>query len=265
MLKDYDAHATLASSDVEQAKQWFRDKLGWQPSRELEGYARYDFGPSAFAVYASPSAGTAKNTVLYWLVDDAAATVASLRDRGLTFEEYEYGDFKTVNGVMTDPDGNHTAWFKDVDGNIISIIDTSDPAAEGQSNQVGAMIASSDLERSKAWYAKVGGYEPLFEAGGEVVGYRSGKTTFNVYRTQFAGTARNTVMGYGVLDIRAEMADLRSRGVTFEDYDMGDAKTENGLLVDTDGTTNAWFKDPDGNVLGLQGPEGMPPGWDVGG
>ena len=51
------------------------------------------------------------------------------------------------------------------------------------------------------------------------------------------------------------MADLRSRGVTFEDYDFGDAKTVEGLLVDSDGTTNAWFKDPDGNILGLQGPE----------
>jgi hypothetical protein len=58
-----------------------------------------------------------------------------------------------------------------------------------------------------------------------------------------------------VPDIRAEMADLRARGVVFEDYDFGDARTEDGLLVDADGTTNAWFKDPDGNVLGLHGPD----------
>jgi len=260
MLKDYDLHATLASSDVERAKRWYADKLGWKPTRELPAYARYDFGPSAFGIYESPNAGTAQNTVLYWLVDDASAEVRRLRERGLSFEDYDFGDFRTVDGVMTDPDGNRTAWFKDGDGNIISILDTSDPMAEGNTNEVGAMIASSDLERSKAWYAKVGGYEPLFEAGGQVVGYRSGKTTFNVYLTQFAGTARNTVAGYAVPDIRAEMADLRSRGVTFDDYDMGDAKTVDGLLVDTDGTTNAWFKDPDGNVLGLQGPEGIPPG-----
>lgn len=256
MLKDHDLHATLASSDVERAKRWYADKLGWRPARELPGYARYDFGPSAFAIYESPSAGTAKNTVLYWLVKDAKAEVGRLRERGLAFEDYDFGDYRTVDGVMTDPDGNSTAWFKDADDNIVSILDTADPMAEGQVNQVGAMIASSDIERSKAWYARIGGYEPLFEAGGQVVGYRSGKTTFNVYVTQFAGTARNTVAGYAVPDIRAEMADLRGRGVTFEDYDLGDAKTVDGLLVDTDGTTNAWFKDPDGNILGLQGPEG---------
>jgi catechol 2,3-dioxygenase-like lactoylglutathione lyase family enzyme len=259
MLKDYDLHATLASSDVERAKRWYAEKLGWQPSRELPGYARYDFGPSAFAIYKSPSAGTAQNTVLYWLVKDAKAEVARLRDRGLMFEDYDFGDYRTVDGVMTDPDGNSNAWFKDSDGNIVSILDTADPLAEGQENRVGAMIASSDIERSKAWYARIGGYEPLFQAEGQVVGYLSGKTTFNVYVTQFAGTARNTVAGYAVPDIRAEMADLRARGATFEDYDLGGAKTVDGLLVDTDGTTNAWFKDPDGNILGLQGPGGPSP------
>ena len=256
MLKDYDLHATLASTDVDRAKQWYADKLGWKPARELEGYARYDFGPSAFVVYESPSAGTAKNTVLFWLVDSVPAEVKRLRDRGLTFEDYDFGEYRTVDGVMTDPNGNHTAWFKDADGNIISIIDAAEST---EKDVVGPMIASSDLDRSKRWYAKVGGYEPLWEVDGQVLGYRSGKTTFNVYKTDFAGTARNTVAGFGPPDIRAEMADLRARGVTFDEYDMGNARTVDGLLVDTDGTTNAWFKDPDGNVLGLQGPEGMPP------
>jgi catechol 2,3-dioxygenase-like lactoylglutathione lyase family enzyme len=257
MLKDYDMHATLASSDTGRAKQWFADKLGWAPTKELEGYLKYEVGPTAFSVFETPSAGTAKNTVLFWIVADAAAEVRRLRDRGVVFEEYDFGDFKTVEGVMTDPEGNHTAWFKDADGNILSILDSPEAMA---TNVVGAMIASSDLDRSKDWYRKVGGYEPLWEYPGVVVGYRSGVSTFNVYKTEFAGTAQNTVAAFGVPDIRAEMADLRGRGVVFEDYDFGDAKTVDGLLVDTDGTTNAWFKDPDGNVLGIQGPEGLSEG-----
>lgn len=257
MLKGYDLHATLASSDVERAKRWYAEKLGWEPTKEMPGYAKYEFGPSAFAVYESPNAGTAKNTVLFWLVESVAAEVARLRERGLTFEEYDFGDYKTVDGVMTDPGGNHTAWFKDSDGNIVSLVDT--PDAQGNVDQVGAMIASSDLERSKRWYAQVGGYEPLWEEGGQVIGYASGQTTFNIYLTQFAGTAQNTVGGYGVPDLRAEMADLRARGATFEEYDIGTAKTVDGFLLDFDGTTNAWFKDPDGNVLGLQGPDEAPP------
>ena len=254
MLKDYDLHATLATSDAERAKAWYAEKLGWKPAKEFPGYLRYDFGPSAFAVYESPSAGTAKNTVLYWIVESVQDEVRRLREHGLEFEAYDFGDYRTVDGVMTDPSGNHTAWFKDADGNIVSLIDSAEAEAR---NVVGAMIATTDLERSKSWYAKVGGYEPVWEIPNVVVGYRSGKTQFNVYVTEFAGTARNTVAGYLVPDIRAEMADLRSRGVTFEDYDFGEAKTVDGLLVDTDGTTNAWFKDPDGNILGLQGPEGL--------
>jgi catechol 2,3-dioxygenase-like lactoylglutathione lyase family enzyme len=252
MLKDYDMHATLASSDTQRARQWYAEKLGWEPAKELPGFLRYELGPSAFSVFETPSAGTAQNTVLFWLVDNVPSEVRRLRDRGVTFEEYDFGEIKTVDGVMTDPGGNHTAWFKDADGNIVSLVDASDTP---DSNVVGAMIASSDLDQSKRWYAQVGGYEPLFEEGGQVVGYRSGGTIFNVYRTDFAGTAESTVAALAVPDIRAEMADLRARGVVFEDYDFGDAKTVEGLLVDTDGTTNAWFKDPDGNILGIQGPE----------
>jgi len=254
MLKDYDLHATLATADADRARRWYADKLGWTPTREAPGYLRFEVGLSAFAVYQTDTAGTAKNTVLFWIVADVPAEIRRLRERGVTFEDYDFGDFKTVDGVMTDPSGNRTAWFKDGDGNIISILDTRDAP---ETNVVGAMIASTDLERSKRWYAQVGGYEPMFEEGGQVVGYQSGKSIFNVYMTSFAGTAKNTVAGYAVPDIRAEMADLRGRGVTFEDYDFGNVKTADGLLEDSDGTTNAWFKDPDGNILGLQGPEGL--------
>jgi len=252
MLKDYDIHATLATSDTERAKRWFSEKLGWEPAEEFEGFLKYHLGPSAFSVYETPSAGTAKNTVMYWVVASVADEVARLRGRGVTFEEYDFGEIKTVGGVMTYPNGGQTAWFKDADGNILSLVESSEAS---ETNTVGPMIASTDIARSKDWYARVGGYEPLWEIDGEVVGYRSGATTFNVYRTSFAGTARNTVAAFGVPDIRAEMADLRARGVTFEDYDFGEVKTVDGLLEDTDGMTNAWFKDPDGNILGIQGPE----------
>src|SRR5262245_41209321 len=141
MLKDHDLHATLATRDVVQATHWFADKLGWQPALRVEGYARYDVGPTAFAVYESASAGTAGNTVLYWIVQDAAAEVRRLRERGVVFEDYDFGEWKTVDGVMTDPGGSHTAWFKDADGNIISILDSPDAR---ETDVVGAMIASSD-------------------------------------------------------------------------------------------------------------------------
>lgn len=251
MLTDLDMHPTLATADAGRARQWFADMLGWQPSKEFEGYLRYELGRSAFAVYESPSAGTARNTVMEWRVADTVAEVGRLKARGVTFEEYDFDDFKTVDGVMTAPDGMRRAWFRDADGNIIGMFDSVDPTGIAQANEVEAMLASSDLEHSKAWYGKLG-YEPLFEVEGVIVGYRSGNSAFNVYQTSYAGTAKNTVAAFGVPDIRAEMADLRSRGVVFEDYSFGDIQTVDGLLADTDGSANAWFKDPDGNIIGIE-------------
>jgi hypothetical protein len=81
--------------------------------------------------------------------------------------------------------------------------------------------------------------------------YRNGTSYFTVYETEFAGTAKNTVAVWRVPDIRAEMAELRGRGVRFEDYDFGDWKTEDGVMTDPEGGMGAWFTDSEGNVLGL--------------
>jgi hypothetical protein len=58
-----------------------------------------------------------------------------------------------------------------------------------------------------------------------------------------------------VADIETEMEELCGRGVTFEDYDMPDFRTDDGISVQPDGTKMAWFKDTEGNLLGI----GQPP------
>jgi catechol 2,3-dioxygenase-like lactoylglutathione lyase family enzyme len=249
MLRDYPIHASLATADLGAAKAWYADKLGWQPVREWPGELLiYELGSTGFTVYTTPSARTARNTVMYWLVKDLASEMPRLRERGVVFEDYDLGDIKTVDGVLTDDRGNHTAWFKDPDGNIISILDGPDiPEAD----VVGAMIASADLDRSMPWYAQKLGLEPRQAYEDVVLMYESGGTAFNVYKTEFAGTAKNTVAGWRVPDLRAEMAELRDRGVEFEDYDFGDVKTVEGVMTDEDGGFSAWFADPDGNIYVL--------------
>jgi catechol 2,3-dioxygenase-like lactoylglutathione lyase family enzyme len=248
MLRDYPIHASLATADVQRARAWFAEKLGWEPAREWPGLLVYQLGPSAFTVFETANAGTAKNTVMAWISHDVPGEMQRLRDRGVTFEDYDFGEFKTVDGVMTDPDGNRTAWFKDADGNILSILDGPDMPP---TDVVAAMIASSDLDRSMPWYAQKLGFEPRQAYENVILIYESGGTTFNVYKTQFAGTAKNTVAVWRVPDLRAEMTELKGRGLTFEDYDMGELKTVDGVMTDDDGAMTAWFKDPDGNVLGL--------------
>jgi len=246
MLRDYPLHPSLATSDIPRARAWYADKLGWQPSREWQELLVYDVGSTKFSVYQTPSAGTARNTVMFWLVKDLGAEMARLRERGVGFEDYDFGEIKTTDGVMTDERGNGTAWFKDADGNIISILDGPDMPV---TDVVGAMIASADLDRAMPWYTAKLGFEPRQAFEDVVLLYESGGTGFNVYKTEFAGTAKNTGAGWRVPDLRVEMTELRGRGVVFEDYDFGDIKTVDGVMTDPDGGLSAWFADPDGNIF----------------
>lgn len=249
MLSDAPIHPSLAVSDLARARSWYADKLGWEPTLEPPGTLVYEVGDSAFTLFESEFAGTAKNTVMNLNIGDVRAEVARLRERGVELEDYDFGEFKTVDGIMTTPDGGMNAWFEDSEGNIIGVVPSpTDPDATGT---VSAMIAASDLARAKAWYADKLSLAPSAEFEGAVLTYTSGNSTFNVYQTEFAGTAKNTVAVWRFKGVRDEVARLRGRGVEFEDYDFGEEKTVGGILADADGNVNAWFKDSEGNILAL--------------
>lgn len=242
-------HTSLATANIARARSWFADKLGWLPILEPEDTLVYEVGDSHFTAYKTVFAGSAQNTVMNWNVPDLQAEVARLRGRGVTFEDYDFGEFKTVDGILTDPGGGTTAWFKDADGNIIGVLQAPDG---GPGHTLSTMIAAGDLDRAKAWYADKLGFEPVAEFPGFVMDYASGGTSFNVYRTDFAGSARNTVAIWRLKGIRDEVARLKARGVVFEEYDFGDEGwTVGGILSDDDGDVNAWFKDSEGNILAL--------------
>ena len=113
----------------------------------------------------------------------------------------------------------------------------------------GATIPAKDLAGTRKFYEDVLGLEILKEdpAG---ISYRSGDSIVFLYPTEFAGTAQHTLGGFYVSDIEKAMEQLRSRGVTFEEYDMPGLKTVNGI-AELGGEKGAWFKDPEGNILSL--------------
>lgn len=115
-----------------------------------------------------------------------------------------------------------------------------------------ARIAASDIGRARTWYeAKLGLTPRHEEMGGAGLWYQSGATWFYLYQTESAGTAKNTVGGWEVKGIEGVMAEMRRRGVVFEEYDFGgEMKTVDGLLS-VSGYKAAWFKDSEGNVLEL--------------
>jgi catechol 2,3-dioxygenase-like lactoylglutathione lyase family enzyme len=116
-------HPSLAASNLERARAWYTEKLGLEAYRDYGELLAYRSGETHLSIYATPSAGTAKNTVAEWHVDDLRAEAAALRARGVVFEEYDFGTGRTVDGILTDSDGSLNAWFTDSEGNILGLVE----------------------------------------------------------------------------------------------------------------------------------------------
>jgi predicted enzyme related to lactoylglutathione lyase len=113
-----------------------------------------------------------------------------------------------------------------------------------------AYIPVADLGRARRFYEQTLGLKPKEEIGGGVV-YECGKGTgFFMYKSAGAGTSKASTAFWAVDDVAAEVAELRARGVVFEEYDRPGLKTENGIATGG-GTKTAWFKDSEGNILAL--------------
>jgi catechol 2,3-dioxygenase-like lactoylglutathione lyase family enzyme len=117
-------HPVLPASDLERAKRWYSEKLGLSPTNEDEyGGVEYEIGGGRFLVYQSEFAGTNQATAAGFQVEDFDGVIGALRSKGVVFEHVDFGEMgATVDGVITTPDGKEkAAWFKDSEGNIISV------------------------------------------------------------------------------------------------------------------------------------------------
>jgi catechol 2,3-dioxygenase-like lactoylglutathione lyase family enzyme len=114
-----------------------------------------------------------------------------------------------------------------------------------------ANLAVKDLGPARAFYEGTLGLIPVGTEGEELIAYRSGNSTLNVYRSRFAGTNQATAVTWIVGDeMETVVRALKAKGVVFEHYDLPDTKREGDIHVAGD-TKVAWFKDPDGNILNL--------------
>jgi catechol 2,3-dioxygenase-like lactoylglutathione lyase family enzyme len=117
-----------------------------------------------------------------------------------------------------------------------------------------AIVPVTDLDRAVDFYGNTLGLE-LVERLEDIpenpeARFRLGEGTLAVYKSVGAGESKHTLAAFVVDDIEAAADGLRERGVTLEDYDLPDLKTEHGIA--TIGKTRAgWFRDPDGNILAI--------------
>ena len=115
-----------------------------------------------------------------------------------------------------------------------------------------ANVAVKDIGVATKFYKDKLGLTAVHEEGQELVVFRSGTSEINVYRSDYAGTNTATAVTWTVENVKAEVADLESRGITFEHYDTP-GMTRDGDVYASGDMKVAWFKAPDGNILNVAG------------
>ena len=117
-------------------------------------------------------------------------------------------------------------------------------------HDVAATLAITDIDAARSFYEGTLGLKPVMEVPDSVI-YSAGKSRLMVYRSDFARTNRATGATWAVGDeLESIVQDLRTRGVAFEHYDLPDT-TRDGDIHEMGGMRGVWFKDPDGNIIGL--------------
>ena len=115
-----------------------------------------------------------------------------------------------------------------------------------------ATVAVKNLESARKFYEQTLGLTKVME-NTEVLAFKSGRSTLFVYRSQFAGTNKATAVTWVTDEVEDVVKALKSRGVSFEHYDLPNMTRQGDLHVA--GTMKAaWFKDPDGNIFSLVTP-----------
>lgn len=250
----------LASSDPGRLRSWYEEAFRVSPNGD--GFLEFG-GVSLIVNGRSDVAGRPleqTRVILNFHVDDAHAVVAHLDTLGVRWI--------SVLERRTD------AWFgalEDLDGNVIQIIELLPAyfaARRGQSAAGGLRAASAatrlpaqDLGRARRFYAERLGLEPVEERPGGLH-YECASGSFSLFESAGRPSGTHTQMAWEVDDIDAVVADLRRRGLVFEEYDLPGLKTVDGIAeVDGNypsrggvGEQAVWFRDSEGNLVGIGQP-----------
>ena len=126
--------------------------------------------------------------------------------------------------------------------------------------EVSTRLPAQDLERARAFYAQKLGLEPVEEREGGLR-YRCGNGYFSVFQSAGRASGDHTQIAFEVDDLESVVTELRRRGVVFEEVDLPGLRTVGGI-ADIEGNypskgvgeRGAWFRDSEGNLLGVGQP-----------
>ena len=119
-----------------------------------------------------------------------------------------------------------------------------------QKHPLYAYFPAKDVARARQFYEQTLGFTPKEEVDGGVAYTFANGTGAFLYPTPNAGTSKASQAFWQVDDIEREVAELKSRGVRFEHYDVPGG-TGSGDIVTAGGAKAAWFKDTEGNILAV--------------
>jgi predicted enzyme related to lactoylglutathione lyase len=116
--------------------------------------------------------------------------------------------------------------------------------------QIVAYIPVADVPRARKFYEEKVGLKPTEEYAGGVFYECGGGSRVFMYPSAGAGTSKASTAFWSVNDVASEVAELKARGVVFEEYDLPSIKTVDSIATGG-GAKTAWFKDSEGNILAI--------------
>src|SRR5437763_17194579 len=127
MLGNSDVATRLPARDLNRARRFYSEKLGFEPLEERPGGLRYRSGNCCFVLFESAGEASGSHTQMGWEGADIEATMSALKARGVGFEEYDLPGLKTVNGIAeiagnypSNGVGEKDSESKDSEGNILA-------------------------------------------------------------------------------------------------------------------------------------------------
>jgi catechol 2,3-dioxygenase-like lactoylglutathione lyase family enzyme len=123
MIANNRVSAVLVSTNLAGSQDFYENKVGLKlSSKTIKNHLLFDCGDgTTILVYGRSKGNGADHTQVRFWSTDIHKDVAELVERGVVFEEYDMGAFKTVNHVVTTAGIGKSAWFKDPDGNTIAV------------------------------------------------------------------------------------------------------------------------------------------------
>jgi catechol 2,3-dioxygenase-like lactoylglutathione lyase family enzyme len=123
MLGKSDATPMIAVTDLDRARKFYEDTLGLETKDEWGEGVTLKSGDTRINLYRSQFAGTNQATALTFDVDDIRQEVEQLKEKGIFFEQYNLPGLERQGDLYVGEGGFKTTWFKDPDGNILSLME----------------------------------------------------------------------------------------------------------------------------------------------